>query len=102
MRKLVAAVVVLVLVLVSACGPETPSTSEPMPVLDPVYQASMVDFLEQEIVKAKQDGNDALLECLTLMQEAYTRGQPLDDEVEERCQPVLGTYSSETAQPPSD
>ena len=35
-------------------------------------------------------------------QEAYTRGQPLDEDVEERCQPVLGTYSSETAQPPSD
>ena len=100
MRKLAAAAVVLV--LVTACGPETPSNAEPMPVLDPVYQASMVDFLEQEIVKARQDGNDALLECLTLMQEAYTRGQPLDEDVEERCQPVLGTYSSETAQPPSD
>ena len=24
------------------------------------------------------------------MQEAYTRGQPLDEDVEERCQPVLG------------
>ena len=61
MRKLAAAVV---LVLVTACGPETPSNAEPMPVLDPVYQASMVDFLEQEIVEAKQDGNDALLSAL--------------------------------------
>ena len=89
----------MALILAVACGPETPSTSEPTPVFDPVYQASMIDFLEQEIVKAKQDGNDALVECLTLMQEAYIRGQPMDDDEEERCQSVLGTYSSETAQP---
>ena len=89
----------MALVLVLACGPDTPSTSEPTPVFDPVSQDSMTDFLEQEIVKAKQDGNDALVECLTLMQEAYIRGQPMDDDEEEHCQPVLGTYSSETAQP---
>ena len=98
MRVLIGVAVVLVLVL--ACEPETPSPSEPTPVFDPVYQASMIDFLEQEIVKAKQYGNDALVECLTLMQAAYIRGQPMDDDEEERCQPVLGTYSSQTAQPP--
>ena len=59
----------------------------------------MIGLLEQEIVKAEQDSNDALVECLTLMQEAYIRWQPLDDDVEERCQLVLGTHSSETAQP---
>ena len=91
----------MALILVLACGPETPSPTEPTPVSAPVYQASMIDLLEQHIVKATQDGNDALVECLLLMQAAYISGQPVDDDAEERCQPILGTYSSETAQPPS-
>ncbi len=97
MKTLAAAAVVLVLAL--ACGSEAAPTSEPISVFDPVYQAFMVDFLEQEIVKAKQEGNAALVQCLTLIQEAYIRWQPIDGDAEERCAPVLGAYSSETAQP---
>ena len=59
----------------------------------------MVSSLEREILEAKQEGNDALVECLTLMQEAYIRWQPVEDDVEERCEPLLGTHASETAQP---
>ena len=84
--------------LASACGSEA-ATSEPTPIFDPVYQAFMVSSLEQEILMAKQEGNDALVECLTLMQEAYIRWQPVEDDVEERCEPLLGTHASETAQP---
>ena len=98
MKRLVAVAVALALVL--ACGSEAAPTSAPTPIFDPVYQASMVDFLEQEIVKANQEGNDALVECLTLMQEAYIRWQPVGGDVEERCEPVLGAHSSEAAEPP--
>ena len=98
MKTLGAVAVVLALVL--ACGSEAAPTSAPTPMFVPVYQAFMVDVLEQEIVKAKQEGNDALVECLTLMKEAYIRWQPIGDDVEERCEPVLGAHRSETAQPP--
>ena len=60
----------------------------------------MVSSLEQEILEAKQEGNDALVECLTLMQEAYIRWQPVEGDVEERCEPLLGTHASETPQTP--
>ncbi len=89
----------MVLASVSACGSEAAPTSEPTPIFDPVYQTFMVSSLEQEILKAKQEGNAALVECLTLMQEAYIRWQPVEDDVEERCEPLLGTHASETAQP---
>ncbi len=98
MRTLAAAA--MVLALVSACGSEATPTSEPIPIFDPVYQTFMVSSLEQEILMAKQEGNDALVECLTVIQEAYIHWQPVEDDVEERCEPLLGAHASATPETP--
>ena len=97
MRTSMAAVLTLALVL--ACGSEAAPTSAPIPIFDPTYQAFMVDVLEQEIAKAEKEGNDAVVECLALMQETYIRWEPADDDLQERCEPIVGTLESETAQP---
>ena len=86
-------------VLTLACGSEAAPTSALIPIFDPTYQAFMVDVLEQEIAKAEKEGNDAVVECLALMQETYIRWEPADDDLQERCEPIIGTLESETAQP---
>ena len=97
----------LILALMLACESEptaTPTstpepTATPLPVYDPVFQAWMVEILEKQLVQAQEIDNEELIECLTLMQDAYSQWRRLQEDFFEDCEPILGEWESELPTP---
>ena len=68
-----------------------------VPTLDPAYAAFMVEVLEQERSKARQRGDNDLVECLSLMIDIYASGVAPSQDPDEFCQ-FGGSYSVQTPQ----
>ena len=55
----------------------------------------MVDILGKQLVQAQEIGNAELIECLTLMQDAYSQWRRLQDDFFEDCESILEEWESE-------